>query len=81
MAAFFESGETLKPDQVFELTVAPLSRENRALLRAYIEHINDNTQYLAEHHQFDDKDVVVVITLPWSTVMLMAAESGFFSKA
>jgi hypothetical protein len=82
MAAFFESGQVLPKEYVLEATITPpLSAENRALLCGYIEQVNDNTEYFAEHTQYDDMDVVVAMTLPWSTVMSLCAKFGLFSKA
>jgi hypothetical protein len=82
MAAFFKSGQVLPKEYVLEVTITPpLSAENRALLCGYIEQINDNTEYFAEPTQYDDMDVVVAMTLPWSTVMSLCAKFGLFSKA
>src|SRR5258705_1233491 len=82
MAAFFESGQELLNGQVLEVTMPQLYPNNRSLLLAYIEEVNDNTEYLAEHYRArNNMDVVVATTLRWLEVLTLSAKLGLLPKA
>ncbi len=65
----------LAPFDIIEVTLPPLSPEQRTILTVYLRTLEEDSDYLTEHHVFEDKEVILITMVPIKTMMLISGRA------
>jgi hypothetical protein len=69
-----ETGEAA-PFEIIEVTLDPLSPQQRTVLKIYFQKLEENSDYIVEHHVFEDKEVVLITVVPVETMTLVSGNA------
>jgi len=63
------------PFEIIEVTLDPLLPFQRAVLKMYLHKLEENSDYIVEHHIFEDKEVILITVVPIETMTLVSGNA------